>query len=88
MIIIPLFMPCPKIGFYTYSLEEKMKITARREVVLQVLRESGALTAQEIADKVNLDGRTIQAILAVLKKYGNIESSIIDDRKVWKVIWN
>jgi hypothetical protein len=86
MILIPTFMPQPKIGFYTYSLEKKMEITARREAVLQVLRENDNLTLQDIAVKTNQDVRTTQAILTVLKKYDKVESLYTAQGKLWRII--
>lgn len=86
MILMPIFMPQPKVGFYIRSLEEKMKITARREAVLQVLSENNNLTLQEIAVKTNQDIRTTQAILTVLKKYGNIESIYTEQGKLWRIV--
>ena len=88
MILMPIFMPQPKVGFYIRSLEEKMEITARREAVLQVLSENDNLTLQEIADKSNFNQRTVQAILTALQKYNNVRSLIIDNRKVWQIVWN
>ena len=86
MITIPIFMPQPKVGFYIRSLEEKMEITARREVVLQVLRENSDLTLQDIAIKTNQDVRTTQAILTTLKKYGKVESIYTEKGKLWRIV--
>mgnify|MGYP003293512216 FL=1 len=86
MITIPLFMPQPKVGFYIYSLEKKMEITARREAVLQILRENSDLTLQDIAIKTNQDVRTTQAILTVLKRYGKVESSYTEKGKLWRIV--
>ena len=86
MITIPLFMPQPKVGFYIYSLEKKMEITARREAVLQILRENNDLTLQDIAIKTNQDVRTTQAILTVLKRYGKVESSYTEKGKLWRIV--
>lgn len=79
-------MPQPKVGFYIHSLEENMKIAARREAVLQVLGENDNLTLQDIAVKTNQDIRTVQAILTVLKKYGKIESIYTEQGKLWRVV--
>lgn len=86
MILMPIFMPQPKVGFYIRSLEEKMEITARREAVLQVLSKNDNLTLQDIAVKTNQDIRTTQAILTVLKKYGKIESIYTEQGKLWRVV--
>lgn len=86
MILIPIFMPQPKIGFYSPSSEEKMKIEARREAVLQVLKENDNLTLKDIAIKTNQDIRTAQAILTVLKKYGKVESVYAEQRKLWRAV--
>ena len=86
MILMPIFMPQPKVGFYIRSLEEKMKVAARREAVLQVLGENDNLTLQDIAVKTNQDIRTIQAILTVLKKYGKIESIYTEQGKPWRIV--
>ena len=86
MILIPIFMPQPKLGFYIYSLEEKMKVAARREAVLQVLSENENLTLQDIAVKTNQDVRTTQAILTTLKKYGKVESIYSEQGKLWRFI--
>lgn len=86
MILMPIFMPQPKVGFYIYSLEEKMKVTARRETVLQVLSKNDNLTLQDIAVKTNQDKRTTQAILTVLKKYGKIESIYTEQGKLWRIV--
>lgn len=86
MILIPIFIPQPKVGFYIRSLEEKMKIAARREAVLQVLSENDNLTMQDVAVKTNQDIRTVEAILTVLKKYGKIESVYTEQGKLWKVV--
>jgi Fe2+ or Zn2+ uptake regulation protein len=86
MILMPIFMPQPKIGFYIYSLEKKMEITARREAILQVLRENDNLTLQDIAIKTNQDIRTTQAILTALKKCGKIESIYIEQSKLWRIV--
>ena len=86
MITIPLFMPQPKVGFYIYSLEKKMEITARREAVLQILRENSDLTLQDIAIKTNQDVRTTQAILTVLKRYDKVESSYTEKGKLWRIV--
>jgi Fe2+ or Zn2+ uptake regulation protein len=86
MILIPIFMPQPKLGFYSYSLEEKMKVAARREAVLQVLSENENLTLQDVAVKTNQDVRTIQAILTVLKKYGKVESVYTEKGMLWRIV--
>ena len=86
MILIPIFMPRPKVGFYIRSLEEKMEVAARREAVLQVLSTNDNLTLQDIAVKTNQDIRTTQAILTVLKKYGKIESIYTKQGKLWRAV--
>lgn len=86
MILIPIFMPQPKVGFYSCSLEKKMEVAARREAVLQVLHENDNLTLQDIAVKTNQDIRTTQAILTVLKRHGKIESIYTKQGKLWKFI--
>lgn len=86
MILMPIFMPQPKVGFYIRSLEEKMAITARREAVLQILNENDSLTLQDIAVKTNQDIRTTQAILTVLQKYGKIESIYTERGKLWRIV--
>lgn len=86
MILMPIFMPQPKMGFYIRSLEENMKVTARREVVLQVLSENDNLTLQDIVIKTNQDIRTTQAILTVLKKCGKVESLYTEQGKLWRII--
>ena len=86
MILIPIFMPQSKVGFYSPSSEEKMKIEARREAVLQVLGENDNLTLQDIAVKTIQDIRTTQAILTVLKKYGKIESIYTEQGKLWRIV--
>jgi Fe2+ or Zn2+ uptake regulation protein len=86
MILMPIFMPQPKAGFYIRSLEENMKVAARREAVLQVLGENNNLTLQDIAVKTNQDIRTTQAILTVLKKYGKIKSIYTEQGKLWRVV--
>ena len=83
---MPIFMPQPKMGFYIRSLEENMKVTARREVVLQVLSENDNLTLQDIVIKTNQDIRTTQAILTVLKKCGKVESLYTEQGKLWRII--
>ena len=86
MILIPVFMPQPKVGFYIRSLEEREKIAARREAVLLVVTQHNGLTLQEIAIKTNQDIRTTQAILTVLKKYGKIESEYTQQGKLWRAL--
>ena len=86
MILIPIFTPEPKAGFYIYSPEKKMEIAARREAVLQVLRENDNLTLKEIAVKTNEDIRTTEAILTVLKRYGKIESFCTEQGKLWRIV--
>lgn len=86
MILMPIFMPQPKIGFYIRSLEEREKIAARREAVLLVVTQHNGLTLQEIAIKTNQDIRTTQAILTVLKKYGKIESEYTQQGKLWRTV--
>jgi Fe2+ or Zn2+ uptake regulation protein len=86
MILMPIFMPQPKVGFYIRSLEENMKVAARREAVLQVLGENDNLTLQDIAVKTNQDIRATQAILTVLKKYGKIKSIYTEQGKLWRVV--
>ena len=86
MILMPIFMPQPKIGFYIRSLEEREKIAARREAVLLVVTQHNGLTLQEIASKTNQDIRTTQAILTVLKKYGKIESEYTQQGKLWRAL--
>ena len=86
MILMPIFMPKPKVGFYIHSLEKTMEVTARREAVLQVLSENDNLTLQDIAVKTNQDIRTTQAIVTVLKKYGKIESIYTEQGKLWRVV--
>lgn len=86
MILMPIFMPQPKMGFYIRSLEENMKVTARREAVLQVLSENDNLTLQDIVIKTNQDIRTTQAILTVLKKCGKVESLYTEQGKLWRII--
>ena len=86
MILMPIFMPQPKVSFYIRSLEEKMEVTARREAVLQVLSTNDNLTLQDIAVKTNQDIRTTQAILTVLKKYGKIENVYTEQGRLWRVV--
>ena len=86
MILIPIFMPEPKAGFYIYSPEKKMEIAARREAVLQVLSENDNLTLQDITVKTNQDIRTTEAILTVLKRYGKIESFCTEQGKLWRIV--
>lgn len=86
MILIPIFMPQPKVGFYICSLEKKMEITARREAILQVLSENNNLTLQDIAVKANQDIRTTQAILTVLKRYSKVESVYTEQGKLWRIV--
>lgn len=86
MILIPIFMPQPKLGFYTHSLEEREKVIARREAILMVLSQNNNLTLQEIAVKTNQDIRTTQAILTVLKKNGKVESIYTKNGKLWRKI--
>ena len=86
MILMPIFMPQPKVGFYIRSLEEKMAITARREAVLQVVNENDNLTLQDIAVKTKQDIRITQAILTVLQKYGKIESIYTEQGKLWRAV--
>jgi Fe2+ or Zn2+ uptake regulation protein len=86
MVLMPIFMPQSKVGFYIRFLEEKMEITARREVVLQVLGENDNLTLQDITAKTNQDIRTTQAMLTVLKKYGKIESICTKQGKLWRIV--
>lgn len=86
MILMPIFMPQPKLGFYVHSLEEKMKVAARREAVLQVLSENDDLTLQDVAVKTNQDIRTTQVILTTLKKYGKVESIHTEKGKLWRIV--
>lgn len=86
MILMPIFMPKPKIGCYIYPPEKKMEVAARREAVLQVLNENDNLTLQDIAVKTNQDIRTTQAILTVLKKYGKIENVYTEQGRLWRVV--
>lgn len=86
MILIPIFMPQPKIGFYVRSSEEREKVAARREAVLLVVTQHNGLTLQEIALKTNQDIRTTQAILTVLKRYGKIESEYTQQGKLWRAV--
>ena len=86
MILLPIFMPQPKVGFYIHSLKEREKITTRREAVLLVVTQHNGLTLQEIAIKTNQDIRTTEAILTVLKKYGMIESVYTKQGKIWRKI--
>jgi len=86
MILIPVFMPQPKIGFHVRSSEEREKVTARREAVLLVVAQHNGLTLQEIALKANQDIRTTQAILTVLKRYGKIESEYTQQGKLWRAV--
>lgn len=79
-------MPQPQAGFSIYSPEKKMEIAARRETVLQVLSENNGLTLQEIAVKTNQNIRTTEAILAVLKRYGKIESIYTEQGKLWRIV--
>lgn len=85
MIIIPIFMPQPRLGFYTRSVEEKQQITARREAVLYVLKHNSELTLQEVSIKANQDIRTTQAILTALKKNGMVESEFTPTGKLWRL---
>ena len=86
MILIPIFMPQPTVGFYTRSLEEIMEIAARREAVLQTLNENDNLTLQDIAIKTNQNVRITQAILTVLQKHGKIESIYTEQGKLWRAV--
>lgn len=86
MILIPIFMPQPKLGFYIHSLEEREKVIARREAVLLVVTQHNGLTLQEIAIKTNQDIRITEAILTVLKRYGMIESVYTKQGKIWRKI--
>ena len=86
MILIPIFMPQPKLGFYIHSLEAKMEVAARREAVLQVLSENDNLTLQDVAVKTSQDVRTTQAILTALKKYGKVESVYTEKGKLWRIV--
>ena len=85
MILMPIFMPKPKVDFYVRSPEEKIEVTARREAVLQVLSRNDNLTLQDIAIKTNQSVRTTQAILTVLQKNGKIESVYTEQGKLWRV---
>ena len=86
MILMPIFMPQSKVGFYIRSLEEKMKITARREAVLQILSKNNNLTLRDIAVKTNQNIRTTEAILTILKRYGKIESFCTEQGKLWRIV--
>ena len=86
MILIPIFMPQPKLGFYIHSLEAKMEVADRREAVLQVLSENDNLTLQDVAVKTSQDVRTTQAILTALKKYGKVESVYTEKGKLWRIV--
>lgn len=84
MILIPIFMPKPKISTYNYSEVEREKIIFKRAAVLSVLNQNNNLTMQEIAKKTNQDIKSTEAILTVLKKHGKIESIYINHKKLWR----
>lgn len=86
MILIPIFMPQPKIGTYVRSSAEQEKIAAKREVILSTLDKNNGLTLQEIAVKTKQDIRTTEAILTVLKRYGKIESVYTEQGKLWRIV--
>ena len=86
MILIPIFMPKPKISTYNYSEVEREKIIFKRAAVLSVLNQNNNLTMQEIAKKTNQDIRSTEAILIVLKKYGKIESVYTEQGRLWRVV--
>ena len=86
MILIPIFMPLPRLGFYTPSLKETQLIVARRETVLSTLKDGSELTLQEVAIKANQDIRTTEAILTVLKRYGKVESVYTERGKLWRAV--
>lgn len=86
MILIPIFIPQPKVGSNIHSLGEKRKIEARRKAVLQALSKNDNLTVKDIAIKTKQDIQTTQAILTVLKKYGKIESICTEQGKLWRLV--
>ena len=87
MIVIPIFMPMPKIGYSAISKDDQERIQANREDILNVLIVNPqGLTTQEIAVRANKEVRRVSAILTVLKRNGQAESEFIDDRKVWRAL--
>lgn len=85
--IIPIFMPMPKIGYSAISRDDQERVQANREDILNILIVNPqGLTTQEIAVRANKEVRRVSAILTVLKRNGQVESEFIDDRKVWRAL--
>lgn len=85
MIFIPIFMPMPTVGYSAISKEDKERIQANREDILNVLMVNPqGLTLQEIAVKTNKEVRTASAILTALKRNGQVESEFTNNGKIWR----
>ena len=87
MIFIPIFMPKPTIGYCEISKEDKERIQANREDVLNVLIVNPqGLTIQEIAVKTNKEVRKVSAILTVLTRNSQVESEFTNNGKIWRAL--
>ena len=85
MIIIPIFMPRPSVGYASMSKEDRERIQNNRNDVLAALQNTSGLTIQDIAVKTKKDVRQVNAILTVLKRDNRVESEYTENGKLWRL---
>ena len=85
MIFIPIFMHMPTFRCSAVSTEDKERIQANREDVLNVLMVNPqGLTIQELAVKTNKEVHQVSAILTVLTRNRQVESEFTNTGKLWR----
>lgn len=86
MIIIPIFMPRPSIGYASMSKEDRERIQNNRNDVLEALHNTSGLTIQDIVVKTKREVRQVSAILTVLKRNNQVESEYTEKGKLWRAV--
>jgi predicted transcriptional regulator len=86
MIVIPIFMPRPSIGYASISKEDRERIQNNRNDVIKALQNTSGLTIQDIAAKTKREVRQVSAILTVLKRDNQVESEYTEKGKLWRAV--
>lgn len=86
MIIIPIFMPRPSVGYASMSKEDRERIQNNRNDVLKALQNTSGLTVQDIAVKTQRETHQVSAILTVLKRNNQVESEYTEKGKLWRAV--
>lgn len=85
MIVIPIFMPQPSVGYASMSKEDKERIQNNRNDVLKALQNTSGITIQDIAVKTKKEVRQVSAILTVLKRNNQVKSEYTEKGKLWRL---